>query len=120
MSPFKNKPPQYKLSKEGTDNKQCLLKFSMCHDKYPMENLNNHEIKSFIAYAKKVENMEWKDIKSDRGLRYEALSTLAKPDTISKDITLYSMRLSKKFRIIGYRQEEYFYIVWFDNKHETC
>ena len=43
-----------------------------------------------------------------------------KPDSISKDVTIRSMRLSQKFRIIGYREGEYFYIVWFDNKHETC
>ncbi len=80
----------------------------MCHDKYPMYILDSNDIKDFITFAKKVENEEWKDIKKDKGLRYEALENLKKPSNISKDITLYSMRLSKKSRIIGYRQDEFF------------
>lgn len=59
-------------------------------------------------------------IKKDRGLRYEVLDDFERPDTISNDVTIRSMRLSQKSRIIGYRQDEFFYIVWFDNIHETC
>ena len=40
-------------------------------------------------------------------------------DSIEKDITLSSIRISKSFRLIGYRNEQYFYIVWFDRNHET-
>lgn len=105
---------------ENFDNKTCVLKFSMCDDKYPMYELNSNEIKEFIKFAKKVENTAWKDIKNDHGLRYEILKNYNKPKNISTDVTISSMRLSQKFRIIGYRQNEYFYIVWFDNNHETC
>lgn len=116
----KNETPRYQLNNSSTDDKACLLKFSMCDDKYPMYNLNSDEIKEFIKFAKKVENMEWKDIKRDKGLRYEVLENFDKPNNISKDVVIRSMRLSKKSRIIGYRESEFFYIVWFDNKHATC
>lgn len=106
--------------KESADNKFCTLKFSMCDDKYPLYALNSNELKEFVDFAKKVEKIEWKDIKNYRGLRYEVLKNMKMPDNISKDITIRSMRLSDKFRIIGFRDEEYFYIVWFDNNHLTC
>lgn len=105
---------------ESTDEKFCTLKFSMCDDKYPMYELNNNEIKEFVSFAKKVEAVQWKNLKHINGLKYEVLHNFKTPDNISKDVTIRSMRLSKKFRIIGYRDGEYFYMIWFDNKHETC
>ena len=92
----------------------------MCDSKYPMHELNSTEIKEFIAFAKKVESVQWKNIKRINGLKYEVLNNFSAPDSVSKDVAIRSMRLSKKFRIIGYRNGEYFYIIWFDNKHETC
>ena len=110
----------YKLNKTSSDDKKCILKFSMCDDKYPLHNLEKDELKEFVKYAKKVENLEWKEIKIDKGLKYETLPIKEKPQNISRDITIRSMRMSLKSRIIGYRSDEYFYIIWFDNNHKTC
>lgn len=112
--------PEFQLTNGSSDSKKCILKFSMCHGKYPLWNLQKEDLKEFIKFAKKVENMEWKDIKKDRGLRYEVLDDFERPDTISNDVTIRSMRLSIKSRVIGYKQDEFFYIVWFDNTHKTC
>lgn len=112
--------PKFQLTNENSDNKKCILKFSMCHDKYPLWELQKEDLKEFIKFAKKVESMEWKDIKRDKGLRYEELDNYDKPDNISNDVTIHSMRLSQKSRIIGYRQDECYFIVWFDKSHKTC
>lgn len=120
MSNKKQLPNLNKKQEEKADDKFCTLKFSMCDNKYPMHELSSSEIKEFIAFAKKVETIQWKNIKNVRGLNYEVLHNFLAPSNISKDVTIRSMRLSKKFRIIGYRDGEYFYIIWFDNKHETC
>ena len=109
----------YSINK-STENNTCILKFSMCDDKYPLYKLNSNELKEFINFAKKVENIEWKDVKNHSGLRYKVLNDIKVPSNISKDITIRSMRLSDKFRIIGFRDKEYFYIIWFDNNHATC
>lgn len=109
-----------KKGNESSDYKTCILKFSMCDDKYPLYNLNKNELKEFINFAKKVEKLTWNDIKSYSGLKYEVLNNMKMPSNISKDITIRSMRISEKFRIIGYRDDEFFYIVWFDNNHVTC
>ena len=110
---------EYKL-KQSEDDKCCVLKFSKCDDKHPLWNLNKRELKDFIKFCKKVENMPWKDIRSDTGLNYESLKGINKPLYLSEDITLHSMRLSQKSRIVGYREHEFFYIVWFDYNHKTC
>lgn len=109
-----------KKGNENSDYKACILKFSMCDDKYPLYNLNKNELKEFISFAKKVEKLTWNEIKSYSGLKYEVLNNMKMPSNISKDITIRSMRISGKFRIIGYRDDEYFYIIWFDNNHNTC
>ena len=59
---IKNEEPNYKLNINGSDEKTCNLKFSMCDDKYPMYKLKQDELKEFIKFAKKVENLEWKDV----------------------------------------------------------
>ncbi|MCM1053750.1 MAG: hypothetical protein NC483_07245 [Ruminococcus sp.] len=110
----------YELKTSTDDDKCCTLKFSKCDDKYPMYKLKKEDLKEFVNFAKKVENLSWKIIKVHPSLNYETLANMKKPDNISKDVTLTSMRMSKKSRIIGYRQQEYFYIVWFDVNHKTC
>lgn len=111
---------KYQLKTSTDENEKCLLKFIMCDDKkYQIHNLNQRELKDFISFAKKVEQLEWKNIRSDKGLHYEAISNLCPPSHISKDITLHSMRASQKFRIIGYKESKFFYIVWFDKNHES-
>ena len=61
--------------------------------------------------------MPWRSIKTYKGFKFENIPEIPLPNNIEKDITLSSLRASEKFRIIGYRQEDYFYIVWFDRNH---
>ena len=112
---------KYELKTKSDENKCCILKFSMCdNNKYQLYNLNSRNLKEFIKFAKKVESMPWKEIRVDPGLKYESLPELKGPLYISSDITLHSMRMSQKSRVIGYKENEFFYIVWFDNNHKTC
>ena len=111
---------KYNLKKDTEDNKKCILKFSLCDDnKFKMDNMNSRNIKEFIKFAKKVENMTWKDIRNDQGLKYEAIKQLKPPIYISSDITLHSMRMGQKSRVIGFKENEFFYIVWFDPNHQA-
>lgn len=110
----------YSLKNNNTDDEKCILMFTQCDDKYPLWKLNSTELKEFISFAKKIESLPWRDIKTLSGLNFESLQNCKKPNSIDKDITLYSMRINQKFRIIGYRVDRFFYIVWFDKNHETC
>src|SRR5574344_1342621 len=100
-------PSAYNLKTSKTDDDDsCYLKFEYCHSKYPLEKLNNQELKAFIEFAKKIEKMTWRDIKlSDNGFNYETprYFTDSIPDNIPKDATPVSLRVTKKFRIIGWR-----------------
>ena len=104
---------------KNNDDKTGILKFLQCDDKYPLCNLQKDELKEFITFAKKIESIPWRTIKTYNGFKFENIPELKAPDCLGKDITLSSLRASDKFRIIGYRQEEYFYIVWFDRNHIT-
>ena len=81
--------------------------------------LKKDELKAFISFAKIFESLPWRTIKTYKGFKFESIPQIEKPDSIEKDITLSSIRASEKFRLIGYRQEQYFYIVWFDKNHLT-
>lgn len=118
---FKKETDYYALEKNNGNDKICSLRFSQCDDnRFQLWNLNKQEIELFISYAKKIEKLSWQEIYQHRGLNYEKIDSLKTPDYLDSEVSLYSMRVSQKFRILGYRSYEFFYIVWFDNNHETC
>lgn len=116
---FATKENFYDFKRENNDDKTGILKFTQCDDKYPIHDLKKDELKAFISFAKLFEKLPWRTIKTYSSLKYETIPELKNPDNIDKDITLCSTRVTQKFRIIGYRQEEYFYIVWFDRNHQA-
>lgn len=70
--------------------------------------------------------MLWRDVRGHVGLHYEANVDLdrtmrrALPASLPKDCSIDSFRVSDKARVWGYRAENVFYIVWFDNDHGVC
>lgn len=107
----------YELKKEGSDDLGCILQFSKCDSKNPLWELNKKELKAFIKFAKKVELMKWKDIKQDPGVRFEVLKNYKISADVPNDALITSMRLSNKSRIVGYKEQQFYYIVWFLNDH---
>ena len=103
------------------DDKICILVFANCHNKYPLDKLGSKELKVLLTFFKKIEKMTWKDIKIDEGLNYETpkFFNVKMPDLFPKDATAISLRASKKFRIIGFREENYLNLMWFDKNHES-
>ena len=112
----------HKLVNQLTDDdKVCMLRFGRCHDNYPLEKLGAKELKALLSFLKKIEVMTWKEIKIDSALNYETPShfNVSMPDFFPKDATPISMRVSKKFRIIGWREGQYLNIMWFDKNHNS-
>lgn len=107
--------------KKTDDDKVCHIKFCFCHNKYPLEKLGAKELKSLISFFKKIEVMTWTAIKIDNGLNYETPTYFkdSMPDSFPIDATAISMRVSKKFRIIGWREAHYLNIMWFDKNHSS-
>lgn len=111
----------YKIKRDSTDDdKQCRLRFIDCHKKYPLEDLQKKELKSFIAFAKKIESQTWRQIKfDDKGFNYETIANKKLPTNSNGIIEMESLRVDGKFRIEGYRDNEFFYIIWFDRNHKA-
>lgn len=111
----------YQIKRDSTDDdKQCRLRFIDCHKKYPLEDLQKKELKSFIAFAKKIESQTWRQIKfDDKGFNYETIDNKKLPTNSNGIIEMESLRVDGKFRIEGYRDNEFFYIVWFDRNHKA-
>lgn len=80
------------------------------------------ELKNLIECFKKIESLKWVDIYTDSGLNYERNKCISVPlpKSVPTDVKLYSMRVSQKMRIYGYRAQQYFYIIWFDKNHIIC
>lgn len=115
------KKDYHALKTNNSEDKTCCIKFSHCDDnKYQLQRLNKEEIKKFVSYVKKVETLKWQQIKTHKGLKYETLSDITPPSYIDENITIKSMRVDGKFRVVGFRSNEFYYILWFDNNHETC
>ena len=112
----------YLLNTNKTDDDEiCVLVFANCHSKYPLEKLNAKDLKAFIDFCKKIEKMTWKQIKIDEGLNYETPKhfNVDMPASFPKDATAVSLRASKKFRIIGWREAKYLNLMWFDKNHNS-
>lgn len=87
-----------------------------------IEHWNGKEFKLLIDCFQKIESLSWSQIKSDSGLNFERNANIAiqLPKNFPLDCKLYSMRVSKKMRIYGYRAREFFCIIWFDKHHAVC
>ena len=118
---YRSKDEFYNLVTNNNDDNTCCLKFSSCDDnKFQLWKLKKEQLKMFVSYAKKIEKLPWQEIYHHNGLNYEKIDNINIPDYLDSSIPIYSMRVDKKFRILGYRNDNEFYIVWFDNNHETC
>ena len=76
----------YNLNRENNDDKTGLLKFSQCDEKYPLQELQKDELKAFISFAKLFESLPWRTIKTYKGLKFENIPEIEKPDNIEKDM----------------------------------
>lgn len=116
---FKQQIPNYKL-KQSSDDENCIFRFSSCDEnKYSLHDLKKAELKKLVKFIKKTEKMNWGTIRTHKGLKYETISSLTPPKYLSKDVTLKSMRVDEGYRVVGYKENEYFYIVWIDPNHKV-
>lgn len=92
------------------------------HKKCPIDKIQGTEFKLLIECFKIIESLTWNEIKLHNGLNFERNRNIAipLPQGLPPDAKLCSMRVDGKFRIYGYRAQEFFYIIWIDRNHEVC
>ncbi len=64
----------------------------------------------------KLSEMDWHQVYSDKGLRWEKIQSVK----TEKGRTLYTIRLSKKFRAVVYRKNEFIIFVSLHPDHDSA
>ena len=114
---YENKTFTYSI--RDNDKQYGVLKFSFCDNEYPLFKLSKDELKAFVNFAKKFESLSWQDIKKYVGFKFENISNIKNRVRIENSYMFNSLRVSQKFRLIGFRKENAFNIIWFDKNHEV-
>jgi len=95
---------------------------------------NKDELKAFGDLNRKVSGMTWVEIErtggkpgTKIGLGYTLLdqTTVLKKypiplslQPLSKDFTFHEMRVTQKARVVGFRHNDVFFLVWLDRNHK--
>ncbi len=113
----------------NADNEKPSFRFTYADkNRWTLSDWTATEIKDLIEGLKKIEKYTWGQIKSHGSKnRGQSVGTGYKlindPPPLplelqNKDIT--EMRIDRKKRILGFRVNSVYYIVWFDRDHSVC
>ena len=83
-----------------------------------------------ISYS----SMTWTEIKRQTHDGGKSKNHMLDPDSISAEVmerikergleeysdAIFSFALQNKIRIVGYRENQFFYVLWYDPNHEIC
>ena len=79
------------------------------------------EIKRLFNTLEKASKMDWEQIKKSDGMDFKQVSQKSCSRMLSSqlvgDISLFSMRVSKKSRIFGTKVHHCFFLIWLDKNH---
>lgn len=70
----------------------------------------------FLAVLKKLSRMSWQQVYRDKGLNWEYISSYAGPN----GQRLYSIRITKKFRAVVFREENYLTFLSLHPDHDSA
>ncbi|MGL5014811.1 MAG: MAG6450 family protein [Bacteroidales bacterium] len=99
------------------------------HDFQCFSDWESKEMKAFWGFNKKLHDHTWKQIyqtaSTKKGLAYDKISYDKYPESdfkkeLSKDHTLFELRVTDKARVHGFRIKGIFYLCWLDRNHEIC
>ena len=79
-------------------------------------NLPKAEQRSVLNTLKKLSKMTWQQVYTGHGLKWEAILSREGP----KGETLYSFRISKKVRAVGYREGDYLRLLTLHPDHDSA
>lgn len=94
---------------EGTvyNSGKPVIKFSFLDTKkYSLEKCQASELKDLQRFFIKIEGMTWLQIKVLNGLDYKEISLSDikdPPQDLSPDVTIFQLRVSKKFRVLAFK-----------------
>ena len=82
------------------------------------------ELREFSRFVEKLRNLTWTAIPRNRGLGMQPhkirkkLPSSAILNSISKDTSLFELRVTGESRVHGFRVKSTFFLVWLDRQHD--
>jgi hypothetical protein len=80
------------------------------------DTLEEAEQEKVIATFKKITQLTWNQIYKDNGLKWEKIISVKPPNGID---SLYSFRISKSIRAIGYRDSHFLRVLLIQTDHDA-
>jgi hypothetical protein len=80
-------------------------------------NLELIEQEKVIATFEKITQLTWNQVYRDKGLKWEKIHSFRAPKDIE---ALYSFRVSKSIRGIGFRQEHFLRVLLIEPDHDAA
>jgi hypothetical protein len=77
--------------------------------------LEHEEALAVLATLRKIHRMEWNQLYSDRGLRWEAILSRSGPS----GQRLYSLRVTRRVRAVAYRDGEFLRFLSLHADHDS-
>ncbi|MDM1041729.1 MULTISPECIES: MAG6450 family protein [Empedobacter] len=114
---------------ENGDDSKVIISFLHLQNKYQcFSEWTKNEMSEFWNFYSKAHEYTWTQIYSTgrktnkNGFAYTIIDKKIYPNpefknTLSEDITLFELRVSKKARVHGFRNKSVFYICWLDRNH---
>jgi len=110
---------------EVTNHRYPLFSLQHVVAGFSVSNCERDEKAAFADRLQQLGQMTWEQIQlgSRQGVGTETIGRdsicLPIPNHITPEVRILALRIRQKARIIGYRQDEVFHIVWIDPKHRV-
>lgn len=78
--------------------------------------LEKEEAFNILGTLKKIKKLSWADIYKDKGLHWELIQSKTGPD----NQRLYTIRVSKKFRAVVYREGQFMRFLTLNPDHDSA
>jgi hypothetical protein len=91
---------------------------------YCLSECQRDQVKEAIDAMRQLTSLAWTGISAHGGLRLKwlpesGLVGVTRPEWLSEEVRIAEVRASDRFRILGYRDNDDFVILWFDPDHEA-
>ncbi len=133
ITPSEVQDKQPKLSESRiSDITTISFRHVVVGENYCLSLCGRKEVKAYKDLLRRLTSIEWsavlrsstKDKSKKTGFHYESFKDsdlrVARPGTLSVDLTISSIRASGKWRLYGAYCEGVYYVLWFDTKHSIA
>ncbi|MBU3205110.1 hypothetical protein [Clostridium algidicarnis] len=90
--------------------------------KWTLSEWKDVELTGLLECFKTMGNLTWSQVKSHSGLRYKPIDSYPSVGRLKTpyDMTVCEVRVCGKKRVLGFREGNIFFLLWFDRGHLIC